>query len=496
MAQDKGEPKHTMGYSATPDIIAFPSTHKTDLLTPSQLKILKSGTLRLLSEVGVHFPLRRALEIFADSGANVDWSSEIVRIPPEVVERAMATAPRSFVLGGREERFDLLLDGRHCYLATDGTGVHVIDLESREKRASRKEDVAMMARVCDALPLVSFYWPMVSAQDYGYTAPLHQCHAGLTNTLKHVRGGMTVPPSLAPFVVEMATVVSGSAAALRQRPPICANFCTIAPLAQDGHSIDNALTYAEAGIPMSFMAMPTMGSTAPATPLGALVMGDAEVVSGMVLVQLAYPGTPVFHSNYISLMHPRTGGYIAEMPIPVSWMAVQMAHAWGVPSLGGGSVSVDATELGWSAGLDTGSGAMMVPFYGGEICGYLGLMGSSMILVPEHIILQHEACRYAYELLHGFAFDEAAMALDVIANVGPRGHFLAQKHTRKHIREFRLPLLEQEDADGHPRDVQEIALEEFKRLHETHLPQPLPGEVLVELDRILAAAEREADQLG
>ena len=145
----------------------------------------------------------------------------------------------------------------------------------------------MMARVCDALPLISFYWPMVSAQDYGVTAPLHQCHAGLTNTLKHVRGGMTVPPQLAPYVVEMVQVVAGSAQALRRRPAICANFCTISPLSQDGHSLDNALTYAKAGIPMSFMAMPTMGSTAPATPLGALVMGDAAVVSAMVLVQLA-----------------------------------------------------------------------------------------------------------------------------------------------------------------------------------------------------------------
>jgi trimethylamine--corrinoid protein Co-methyltransferase len=173
-----------------------------------------------------------------------------------------------------------------------------------------------------------------------------------------------------------------------------------------------------------------------------------------------------------------------------------MAHAWGVPSLGGGSVSTGAAEIGWEAGLDTGMGTMAVPFYGGEICGYLGLTGSSMILCPEFVILQHEACRHAYDLLYGFEFDEADMALDVIAKVGPRGHFLAQKHTRKHIRDFRLPLLEQDDPDGNPRNAQEVALEEFKRLNETHHPQPLPQETLAELDRILAAAEREAGRGG
>jgi trimethylamine--corrinoid protein Co-methyltransferase len=482
-------------HSETPDIIPFTVPFRGELLTQAEIETLKGGTLRLLDQVGVHFPSRKTLEVFADHGAQVDWEKEIVRIRPDLVRRAMSTAPRAFVLGGREERFDLLLDGSRSYLATDGTGVHVVDLETREMRPSCKEDVAMMARVCDALPLISFYWPMVSAQDYGHTAPLHQCHAGLTNTLKHVRGGMTVPPRLAPYVVEMVTAVAGSAEVVRRRPPICANFCTIAPLAQDGHSLENALAYAEAGIPISFMAMPTMGSTAPATPLGALITGDAEVVSGMVLVQLAYPGAPVFHSNYISLMHPRTGAYVANVPIPLGWMAVQMAHAWGVPSLGGGSVSVDAAEIGWEAGLDTGAGAMMVPLYAGEICGYLGLTGSSMILYPELVILQHEACRYAYDLLHGFEFDELDMALDVIAKVGPRGHFLAQKHTRRHIRDFRLPLLEQDDPDGNPRDVREIALEEFKRLNATHYPEPLPQHVLAELDCILDAAEREVERM-
>ncbi len=484
-------------YSETPDIIPFPLPFKTELLTHEQIETLKAGTLRLLDEVGVHFPSRRALEIFADHGARVDMDTEIVRISPSLVEKAMSTAPRSFVLGGREERLDLLLDGSRSYLSTDGTGVHVIDPETRQMRPSCKADVALMARVSDALPLIGFYWPMVSAQDYGLTAPLHQCHAGLTNTLKHVRGGMTVPPQLAPYVVEMATVVVGSDEERRRRSPICANFCTIAPLAQDGDSIETALVYAEANIPISFMAMPTMGSTAPATPLGALVVGDAEVVSGMVLLQLAYPGAPVFHSNYVSLMHPRTGGYIGDVPVPLSWIAVQQAHAWGVPSLGGGSVSSDAADIGWQSGGDAGMGAALVPLYGGEICGYLGLLNSSMILYPEQVILEHEICQYAYNLLHGFEFDEADMALDVIAAVGPRSHFLKQKHTRKRIRDFRLSkLLGQKGSDDNLRDPREVAIEEFKRLSETHYPKPLPQEVLAELDRILAAAELEAERIG
>jgi trimethylamine--corrinoid protein Co-methyltransferase len=347
------------------------------------------------------------------------------------------------------------------------------------------------------LPLISFFWPMVSAQDHGKTAPLHECHAGLTNTLKHVRGGTTVHPKLAPYIVEMAAVVAGSKDAVRERPPINANICTIAPLAHDAHGIETAMVYAEAGIPVSFMAMPTMGSTAPASALGAIVAGDAEVVSAMVLIQLAYPGAPVFHSIIPSLMDPRTGGYIGGTDIPFSILIVQMAHAWNVPCLGGGSLAGDSLEIGWEAGSDSGMGAFQIPLAGGEISGDLGLLGSSMVLFPEQIILDHELCLHMYKTFNGFEFNEVDMALDIIKKVGPGGHYLLEKHTREHIRDFRYsPLFRQKDEQGNLRPPPDIAREEFKRLYNNHQPEPLPDSTQKELDRILETADREAEKLG
>jgi trimethylamine---corrinoid protein Co-methyltransferase len=484
-------------HSKTTGNISFPSTYRLDLLSESQIGKIQSGTLTLLEEVGVQFPSRKALEIFSDHGAIVDMDKKLVRIPSDLVHKAMSTAPRSFVLGGREERFDLLLDGNCSYLCQTGTGVHVMDLQTRQKRSSRKKDVARMARVCDALPLISFVWSMVTSQDHGRTAPLHDCHAMLTNTLKHVRGATTVFPQLAPHIVEMATVVSGSDEIRRRRPPVNANICTISPLAQDKHGIESALIYAEAGIPVSFMAMTTMSSTAPATPLGALVVGDAEAVSGMVLLQLAYPGTPVFHSIMVSLMDPRTGGFIEQVSVPVKMIATQLAHAWGVPSLGGGTMSVDAPEVGWQAGMEGGMGSTFIPLCGAEITGFMGLLGGAMIHYPEELILDHEICQTLHDLLYGFDFKEADMALEVIKNVGPRNHFLMEDHTLEHVRDFRLsPLLRQEGELENFKDPREVALEEFKRIDSTHRPKPLSDEILSELDRILAAADQEAKKIG
>jgi len=484
-------------YSETPDILSVSSHHKIEVLSASELESLRNGTLQLLNEVGVYFPSQKALTIFANHGAKVDWETKIVRIPPDLVKKAMGTAPRSFVLGGREKRFDLTLDGSVSYLATDGCGVHVIDLETREKRASRKADVAMMARVSDAIPIVSFFWPLVSAQDFGTAAPLHECHAGLTNTLKHVRGGTTVHPKLASAIVEMATVVAGSEAERRNRPPVCANICTITPLATDAHGIETALIYAEAGIPTSFMAMPTMGSTAPASVLGAIAVGDAEVVSAMVLMQLDHPGAPVFHSIIRSLMNPRSGGYISDVPLPVSLIAVQLAHAWGVPSLGGGSLSSDAPDIGWQSAFEAGFGSVQIPLAGGEVCGYLGLMNSSMILYPEQIILDAEIAMNVYGTYKDFEFKDLDVSLDVIKAVGPRGHYLRQKHTRKHIRDFHYsPIFHQQGTSGNLREPRDLAIEGFKKIHDTHHPEPLPDRVLDELEQILDAADRTASELA
>ena len=247
---------------------------------------------------------------------------------------------------------------------------------------------------------------------------------------------------------------------------------------------------------MSFMAMPTMGSTAPATPWGALVSGDAEVVSALVLVQLAYPGAPAFHSIEVSLMHPRTGGYVTGVDFPFGTSTVQIAHNWKVPSLGGGGTSSDAKDIGWYSGSATGMGAAFIPVSGGEICGYLGMLDGSMLLYPEQIILDHQLCYEIYLSCRDLELKESDLALDVIKSVGPGSHFLREKHTREHIRDFTLSPLTGEIYQGDERrPSREVALEEFYKIYDNHHPEPLPDEKLAEMDRIMTAAEKVAENL-
>ena len=92
---------------------------------------------------------------------------------------------------------------------------------------------------------------------------------------------------------------------------------------------------------------------------------------------------------------------------------------------------------------------------------------------------------------------EEDLALDVIKSVGPGSHFLREKHTRKHIRDFTLgPLTGEIYLGDERRPSREVALEEFNKINETHHPEPLPDDKLKELEKILAAADQEAEKLS
>ncbi len=87
--------------------------------------------------------------------------------------------------------------------------------------------------------------------------------------------------------------------------------------------------------------------------------------------------------------------------------------------------------------------------------------------------------------------DEESLALDVIDAVGPGGHFLAQPHTRRHMRDAVVRAVSQEiAADGqHYRDPVEVARERALDILENYRPEPPADDLRDELRRIVAAAD-------
>jgi trimethylamine--corrinoid protein Co-methyltransferase len=468
------------------------------VLNPEQLAQIKAATLHVLEHVGVRFPSDRALQKFAEHGVQVDWESQVVYLRPDFVLDKMQQAPRSYTLSGRVDGTDLLLGSGYSYFATDGCGVETIDFESGEARPSCKQDVAQMARVCDYLSSISFYWPLVSAQDYGRLAPLHELDAAYNNIVKHVQTETVMGAELAAYAVEIGQVIAGSKEQLQTKPPLSSLICTIAPLSQDKEGIEAAMVFAAAGIPVGFMGMPTMGSTAPAAPGGALTIGNAEAVSAMVLMQLVNPGAPVFQSLLVSGMDPQSAEYLVTLPEKYlcNVAAIQMAHDWGVPALAGTFGLNHGEPATWQLGRDSVYTALMCALAGTDITIGLGMLKASTLLVPEQIIFDDEIYHNHRILAQGLDTNPEGIALQVIEAVGPGGHFLSQKHTRAHMREIWIPDLThpRSGKDGpQDEDIQKRARAKFDRILAEHEPQPLEQSAVAEINLILEKAE---EQLG
>ncbi len=476
-------------------IIPIVPKHNWRILTDDDIELLQDATFEILENVGVHFPLRKALDIFAEHGAKVDFDKEIVRLPTALVKKAMSTAPRYFKLGGREPRYDFELQKNYTFFSNDGSFPHTMDFQTREKRESCKQDIIDVTRIVDYLEPVAFTWPATSATEYGETAPLHEIHAALSNGRKHVQAGTVMGKVSARYAVEMALAISGDAETMRERPPLSGVIDTTDPLGQNGLGLETALVFAEAGLPVVIMAMPTMMSTAPATPSGALAVGNAAVISGITLLQLAFPGAPVLHSLGIGVMDPHTAAYLMHTPLATSlWgAAIELAHANGLPCLAG-EYGTDAFEPGWQHAKEHGRSALIPALLGAEMVVGFGSMASVTTLSPENLILDIDQFYNDLTTATGFQVNRETLALDVIESVGPRGNYLMEKHTIEHMRKIPFSELVMESrkkenmgADG----VIEAAWAKAMWILENHEPEPLEPHAQAEIDRIIATADRE-----
>jgi trimethylamine--corrinoid protein Co-methyltransferase len=481
-----------MSTVTTPPLQPIKPAYHLRILNDDQLLQMKSATLEILADVGIHCPSEKALMIYAEHGANVNYENHIVKIPADVVLEAMSHAPRFYTMGARLPDYDLKLDGKAMFCATDGCGVEVIDFFTRQRRQSKKEDVAKMALISDHLSSIGFYWPIVSAQDFAKTAPLHELDASYNNTVKHVQSETIMGEELAHYAVEMAHVIAEDETTLRQRPPLSLLVCCIAPLGLDRDGMESALVLADAGMPVGFMSMANVGSTGPVTLAGTLVTGDAEIVAAMTLIQLAYPGAPVFHSMMPGVMHPRTGAYLATamegtLLYPIG---VELAHMWGVPTLAG-IFATDGQVPGWQSGCEATSSLMLCALAGAETGSGLGLLESCTLLHPAELLLDSDIYHRIRLEAAGLDTSSASLALDVIREIGPRGNFLKHRHTRENIRRRVFSELTMQPTQGQGfRDPVEVAEDKVNWILENHHPEPLDPVQQKELSCILAAADQ------
>jgi trimethylamine--corrinoid protein Co-methyltransferase len=457
------------------------------VLSEDEIARVHECTLKILAETGVQVETALGRKYLADAGAEVDEDTHCVRFPQTLVEESLRLAPQQFTLGARRPGWDLKMNADECTLCADGSGTTVYDWETEKYRPSTYKDWLNITKLLDAIDEIGIYWTMV---DWGRgEATIQDSLKFWTNLIsnfsKHVQDGIE-HKDLAPWLLETLQIVFGDADTIRKTHPFSFLVCPQSPLIIDEQYTDAYLAVTGYQIPLAVMPMPLMGGTGPGTMISMVVLGNCEVLAMLCLLQAVDPGTPFIYAPVLATMDPRTGN-LASGTVESSVMAVaavQMARHYRLPVIASGG-GTDHYKPGIQAAYERAANDMISVLAWPDIMIGPGLLGGSMILSPEQLVIDVEVYRMARKAYQGISAEDDEWLDDVIRQVGPGGHFMGERSTVDAIRQGEWYLsqmgthstLKEWQESGKPTILEE-GRELVTQLLKEHDPLPLPDDVV------------------
>jgi trimethylamine--corrinoid protein Co-methyltransferase len=462
------------------------------VLTPEEARIVHGRALELLSTVGVRIEDGEVARLLLEGGASERGSR--IRIPEELVNEALRSAPRRIELYDREGRRVATLGESALLFCPGSAAVKLLDYGALEPRAPVMEDLRRLAVLVENLKFVDAQSTALVPGD----VPLEirdavRLYPVFKYSRKPVVTGAFTAENL-PLMLEMLRAVREDA---WKRPFAIFDVCPSPPLSWSAIACRNLVDLARAGVPAEIIPMPGLGSTAPATIAGALVQHHAEVLSGIVVAQLASRGAPVIYGGSPLLMHPRYGTPLITAPeaLLISLAYRDLARLLDLPAHTYMGLS-DSKLVDYQAGAESALGALLAVLAGFDVVAGPGMLEFESALSLEKLVLDNELVGLAKRLGAGLelGLDEALDVIsDVIASKG--GSFLLHPHTRRAIRrEVHLPRT----WDATPRskwpgrDIYAEARAEVERLLREGSASTLEPEVQARLDALYAEVFRRA----
>jgi trimethylamine--corrinoid protein Co-methyltransferase len=458
-------------------------------------------TLRVLATTGVRVDTARGRGLLRDAGADVDENTHLVRFPRALVEESLRLAPKEFSLGARRPGWNLPMNAGHCTLLADGEAMFVLDRASGERRPGTYQDWLEATRVIDALDEVGVYWSMVEAGDRDDTLADYVDYlcSMFRNFSKHVQDAAPGAAE-ASWLLEVLQVIFGDKDTIRRTHPYSFLLCPQSPLTIEGPHTDAYLALLGWDIPLAVMPMPLMGATAPGSLVATAVVGNAEVLATLCLAQAAAPGTPLIYAPVLASIDPRSGRYSggAIEGHLMGAATTEMGRFYGLPVEASG-IGTDHHVPGIQAGYERGLGGLLLTLSWPDLLVGPGLLGGSMILSLEQLLIDAEVFRMCQRARQGIAVDDDKWLEEVIHRVGPGGGFLEERSTVTGIRggEWFIPEIGLHDtfeawqAAGRPTLLEEVRAR-VEQILATHEPLALGDDVERELDRIQEHARAAA----
>jgi len=461
---------------------------RLEYLSADDREFVHEQTARLLEEVGVAYNTPGMTDLLTEAGAVVDAERLTARLPWELVERCLATVPKEVALAGRDPAFDCVVGSDGVVCTSDGAATYMLDDLTGERHEGTRDDLATMVRLYDAVPEIDFVWATITPHDVDPRAGnLEMARISFANCRKHLQDEVRVPDQ-APVFVAMLEAIAG--APLRERPIYSVTNCTVAPLQHDREMTEAHVMMAEAGAPVFVLPMPQMGTTGPMSVLGTCILNMAELLSTVVLFQLAVPGCPMVSAVGSAAAEMRSGLYLAGAPEDalINIVCIEMSRHYGLLSQGSG-VSCDAKACDLQAGVEGMMTGLACVLAGCDALLAFGLMDGAQTASLAKTVLDADTVNAIERFAREDPVDATTALIDDIVEVGIGGHYLARKSTRQRYRAGELwqpQLWQREPFERYAgRPLVKDAWDRAQSLIVANDVPPLPEDVARHCDRLI-----------
>ncbi len=457
-------------------------------LSDNQLSLLHDASLEIMARTGMRFYEHEALDLFRKAGADIS-EGNLVRIPPHLVEWAVRSAPKNITLFDRTGRRAMALGGYRSYFGPGSDCSYIYDLDTGERRKAILEDVVRAVRLVDGLPNLEFVMSQYLPSDVPEDRYERQQMAVMLRESTKPIVFVGIEASSTVYALEMAEAVAGGLEQL-QRYPFVVNYVNVvSAFKHNEESVKRLLYAAERNIPTIYAPSKARGTMAPITVAGALALGNAGQLAGLVLSQLKREGSPFLRSkpggegidmrSMVSLYAAPDGG-------PFAW---DLAHYYGIPTFGAAGAS-DAKVFDAQAAGEAALGLFDEMLCGANLIHDVGYLDSATTGSLEFLCFCNEVVGWLRQYFRKLEVSEETLALDLIHEIGPDGHFVDTKHTLQHFREDWVPtLFDRHDyrrwaAQG-ATTLQQRANLKVREIIESRRAEPLPQEIAQALEEIV-----------
>lgn len=394
---------------------------------------VNEAVMTVLESIGLSQAIPSCVEAVTAAGGT--YKDGRLMFPRSLVEDTIANCARDFTLYAQDPAHDMSISSSKVHFGTAGAAVHIADFENNSYRESNLEDLYNLARMVDSLDHIHFFQRPLVARDMVEPADLdfNTCYAAVSGTSKHV-GTSWVEPHHVEASLKMLHEIAGGEDKWRARPFVSMSNCFVVPPLRFAEDSCRCMEVAvRGGMPVLLLAAGQAGATSPAALAGSVVQEVAEVLAGLVWVNLMVPGHPAIYGTWPFVSDLRTGAMSGGSGEQAVLMAAcgQMGRFYDLPT-GIAAGMADAKfpdaqsgyEKGYTNTLAAHSGANLVYESAGMQASLLGFS-------YEGLVIDNDMLGAINRTVRGIEVNDETLSLDAMRDVcidGP-SHYLGHSQT-------------------------------------------------------------------